>query len=83
MYIKKTNDPQGWVNFDPRAINWTTSVKVHKTMHHAKYLSSSPCRFGEEDFLGFHYMYKETNDHPGRDNFDPWAIIWTNFVEVH
>ena len=27
-------------------------------MSHAKYLSSSPCGFEEEDFLSFHYMYK-------------------------
>ena len=46
-------------------------------MSHAKYLSSSPCGFGEEDFSSFHYNYvdKETND--------PRRPILTIFVDVH
>ena len=55
-------------------------------MSYAKYLSSSLCGFGEEDFLSFHYMYiRKTNDPtlppPGGANFDPRAK--TTFVEVH
>ena len=53
-------------------------------MLHAKYLSTSPCGFREEDFFKFHYMHiRKTNDPRGRANFDPRGIIGTILVEVH
>ena len=54
--------PWGGANFDHRVIILTTFVEVvdiNQTMSHAKYQSTSPCGFGEEEFLSFHYMYKE------------------------
>ena len=39
-------------------------------MHHAKYLSSSTCGFGEEDFFKFSlYVNQETNDALGQGQF--------------
>jgi hypothetical protein len=71
MYILKINDPRGGANFDPRAIICTILPKVHYTMFHAKYLTSSLCEFKKDDFLSFYYRHiRKTYDPRGGADFD-------------
>jgi hypothetical protein len=57
IHIRKTNDPWGGANFDPRAIIWTILVEVYKTMPYAKYLSSRPFGSLQEGILSFYCRY--------------------------
>ena len=48
----KTSDPRGWVNFDPKGITCTITIKVedHKMVSQTKYESLRACGFREECF---------------------------------
>ena len=82
MCIRKPMIPPDGVNFDSRVIIWKIFIEIHYIMSRAKYLSSSPCGFGENYYP--YYVYKENQWSPqGGVNFDPRAKIWTTFVEVH
>ena len=75
--VRKTNDPP------PRAesilaqgYNLNNFCRCPLEMSYAKYLSSSPSGFGEEDFSSFHYMYIRKPMTPRvKVNSDPRAII--------
>ena len=49
-------------------------------MSHAKYLSSSPCVFGEEDFLLLYMYIRKSNDPQGLANFDPYWFRRRRFL---
>ena len=50
IFLCKTADPWGGVNFDTRDIIWAILVEVHYTVLQTKYLSSSTCGLVQEDF---------------------------------
>ena len=53
-------------------------------MLHAKYQSSRPSSFREEELWNFRSLFLcSTNDPQGGASFDPRGILWTNLVEVH
>ena len=52
-------------------------------MLHAKYLSTSPCGFREEDFFKFYYVHIRKTKNPwGMAYFDRRGSIYTIFVKV-
>ena len=46
-------EPQGGVKFDPRAITWRNLIETHQVKLHAKFGSSRPYGFWQEDFQRF------------------------------
>ena len=96
MFIRKTNDPQGGFNFDPRAIIWTLLKEVHQTMFRVKYLSSSLYGSRWEDFNFFFFQLPWQSEfcmelpsfikfaqviYDGRSNFSGlWASFKRHFI---
>ena len=48
--------PPGGVKFDPRAIIWRNLIETHKVKLHAKFCSSMPYGFLQEDFQRFQFL---------------------------
>ena len=49
------NDPRGGAIFDPRGMVGKICKEDHYTLLHAKYESSGPCGFGEENLAQGQY----------------------------
>ena len=80
----KKCDPWGGANLEPRDIIYAILVGVHKTMLHAKYLSSRVYTLLEEDFLSFPYISLCKKCDPwGGANLEPRDMIYAILVGVH
>ena len=80
----KKCDPWGGANLEPRDMIYAILVGVHKTMLHAKYLSSRVYTLFEEDFLSFPYISLcKICDPWGGANLDPRDMIYAILVGVH
>ena len=80
----ETIDPRGVAKFNPRGMNGTNYVEVHKPLLHTKYQSCGHSGFREEDFFSFsHSKSMETIDPRGVAKFDPRGMNGTIYVEDH
>ena len=76
--------PRGVANLDPRGMNDRIYVGDHLTLLHAKYLSSGPSSFREEDFLRFSHCKSMGANEPWRvANFDPRGMVGRIYVGDH
>ena len=77
--------PQGGSQFlTPGASYEKHMIEVHYQMLLAKYQSSRPPSFRDEEFWSWSSLVLVPTCAPlGRASFDPRGIIWTNLVEVH
>ena len=77
--------PLGRGLFDPRGNIWKNMIKVHYKMLHAKYQSSRPSSFRDEEFWIWSILVlcSKLCAPWARASFDPRSIIWTNLVEIH
>ena len=69
---------------DPRGIILAFSVDHHEMILHAKYQSSRPFCFIDEDILRFYYIFLcKTGPSPGMAQLDPRGMILAISVDHH
>ena len=85
IFLLKTADRQGGVNFDPMDMIRAILIEVYRTMLHTKNLMSGACDLREKDFKSIYYnifLWKTADPLCGAD-FDPRDMIWAILAEVH